>query len=307
MSSPTDFDRDSVRIHTPSKKGHTALDESFFHAEGSGAGGKRRVNQIFDEYTHTSNSSSNIYNNTDSGTFRSEKSLPKSKKMIDQIFNEETPLMQNDVPSEDGMPDDQITWKGEIKSIVRDTSPLILSALLECSLSTASIIAVGRLGTIELGAASIASMLANFTGYMIYHGLATALDTLCVQEFDTGMHHLVSIHFQRMAYLLLIVTVPIIVLWSFAEQILPHILSNEETAILAGQYLRIVAWGAPGYAMFEAGKRYIQAQGVYSASSYVLSVCAPLNAFLNWFLIWVCPSGPSCRIVLTSNLIRIAD
>ncbi|KAJ5386743.1 hypothetical protein N7509_009284 [Penicillium cosmopolitanum] len=283
------------------------IDETFFHAEGSGAGGKRRVDHTFNEYTITTNSSSNlVYGLSDAGgIFCSEKSLPKVKQSTDQIFNETTPLIHNDSLGDDLLDDDgdndgngngegngdEVLWKGESKCLIRDTSPLALSALLECSLSTVSIIAVGRLGTIQLGAASMASMLANFTGYMIYHGLAAALDTLCMQEFDTGMLHLVAIHFQRMVYLLLIITVPIIVLWSYAEQILPNILSNEETAILAGRYLRIVAWGTPGYALFEAAKRYIQAQGVYSASSYVLSVCAPINAFLNWFLVWYCELG----------------
>lgn len=58
-------------------------------------------------------------------------------------------------------------------------------------------------------------------------------------------------------------------------------------AILAGQYLRILLIGAPGYACFESGKRYLQAQGLFSASLYVLLICAPVNAFLNWLLVWV--------------------
>lgn len=292
------------------------IDETFFHAEGSGAGGKRRVDNTFNEYTITTSSSSSnlVYGPGHSdagGIFCSEKSPPKVKQTTDQIFNESTPLIHDspgdDLPNDDNYDGNEVSWRRESKRLIQDTSPLALSALLECSLSTVSIIAVGRLGTIELGAASMASMLANFTGYMIYHGLAAALDTLCMQEFDTGMLHLVAIHFQRMVYLLLAITVPIIVLWSYAEQILPNILSNEETAILAGRYLRIVAWGTPGYALFEAAKRYIQAQGVYSASSYVLSVCAPINAFLNWFLVWVCLSNTAFLTALTANYTSTAN
>lgn len=322
MSSPTDFDRDSVRIHAPSHKYRAAIDESFFEAEekheatinesffktqgnhgatinesffeaeGSGAGGKRPVYRTFSEHTstHPDFPPSRVFTDADPFVTSSEKNSLKGKHLKEEAFNEETPLIQNNEP-EDRRPDEHITWKRETKDIGRDTLPLILSALLECSLSTASIIAVGRLGTIELGAASVASMLANFTGYMIYYGLTSALDTLCVREFDNGMHHLVSVHFQRMLYLLLIVTVPIIVLWSFAEQILPRVLSDKEVASLAGRYLRIIAWGTPGFALFESGKRYIQAQGVYSASPYVLGVCAPVNAFLNWLLVWKCGLG----------------
>ena len=321
MSSPTDFDRDSVRIHAPSRHNRAPIDESFFEAEcnhrttnnenffeseenrrtttnesffkaeGSGAGGKRPVYRTFSENTstHPDFPISRVFTDADPFVISSEKSFSKGKCPKEEISNEETPLIPNN-GSGDRRPDEHVSWKRETQDIGRDTLPLILAALLECSLSTASIIAVGRLGTIELGAASVASMLANFTGYMIYYGLTSALDILCVREFDNGMHHLVSVHFQRMLYLLLIVTVPIIVLWSFAEQILPRILSDKEVAILAGRYLRIIAWGTPGFALFESGKRYIQAQGLYSASPYVLGICAPVNALLNWILVWVCHS-----------------
>ncbi len=63
---------------------------------------------------------------------------------------------------------------------------------------------------------------------------------------------------------------------------------EKDVAVLAGRYLRIVLIGAPGYATFESGKRYLQAQGLFSASLYVLLICAPLNAFMNWLFVWVC-------------------
>lgn len=57
-------------------------------------------------------------------------------------------------------------------------------------------------------------------------------------------------------------------------------------AVLAALYLKIILIGLPGYACFESGKRYLQAQGLFTASLYVLLICAPLNAFLNWLFVW---------------------
>lgn len=65
------------------------------------------------------------------------------------------------------------------------------------------------------------------------------------------------------------------------------IIPEPELAVLAGLYLRILTIGAPGYALFEAGKRFVQAQGIFAASTYVLMICAPLNALLNYVLVWV--------------------
>jgi len=38
--------------------------------------------------------------------------------------------------------------------------------------------------------------------------------------------------------------------------------------------------GRPGYALFEATKRFLQAQGIFGASTVVLFVAAPINAVL---------------------------
>jgi hypothetical protein len=91
----------------------------------------------------------------------------------------------------------------------------------------------------------------------------------------------------RMIYFLLVVTIPIATLWYYSEHILAKIVPEKRVAEMAGLYLKVALLGLPGYACFESGKRYLQAQGVFSASLYVLIICAPLNAFMNWFFVWV--------------------
>lgn len=130
-------------------------------------------------------------------------------------------------------------------------------------------------------------MSANITGYAVYQGLATSLDTLCAQAYGSGKKKLVGLQMQRMIYFLWLLTIPIGIIWLLADRILMIIVPEADVARLAGLYLKVVLLGAPGYACFEAGKRFMQAQGLFSASLYVLLVCAPLNAFLNWLFVWV--------------------
>src|SRR5690348_10707261 len=99
-------------------------------------------------------------------------------------------------------------------------------------------------------------MSANITGYAIYQGLATSLDTLCAQAYGSGRKKLVGLQMQRMIFFLWTITIPIAVVWIFAENILLVIVPETEVAKLAGLYLKVVLIGAPGYACFEAGKRY---------------------------------------------------
>ncbi|RAK97524.1 MATE family efflux transporter [Aspergillus ibericus CBS 121593] len=202
----------------------------------------------------------------------------------------------------------QTTWKREAQVIGKNAAPLVVTFLLQYSLTVASIFTLGHLGKKELGAVSLASMSASITGYAVYQGLATSLDTLCAQAYGSGRKKLVGLQMQKMVFFLWAISIPIIVLWFFADRILIHIVPEEEVAMLAGLYLKVVALGAPGYACFESGKRFVQAQGLFSASLYVLLICAPLNAFMNYLFVWQFGwgfVGAPIAVAITDNLMPL--
>ena len=202
----------------------------------------------------------------------------------------------------------QTTWQREAKVLGRYSLPLMVTFVLQYSLTVASIFTVGHIGTAELGAVSLASMSANITGYAIYQGLATSLDTLCAQAYGSGRKKLVGLQMQRMIYFLWAITIPIAVIWVLAERILLFIVPEPKVAELAGLYLKVVLAGAPGYACFESGKRFVQAQGLFSASLYVLVFCAPFNAFMNWLFVWKLKMGfigAPIAVAITDNLLPL--
>ncbi|MCJ1344112.1 hypothetical protein MMC31_002315 [Peltigera leucophlebia] len=178
------------------------------------------------------------------------------------------------------------TWQRESKVLLRYASPLVLACVLQYSLSAAIIFCVGYLGKVELGAVSLGNMTANIIGYAVYQGLATSLDTLCPQAYGSGRKKLVGLQAQRMVYFLWCITIPIGIIWLSAGSILIRIVPEPDVAVLASRYLKITLIGAPGYAFFESGKRYFQAQGLFSASLYILLTCAPLNILMNWLFVW---------------------
>ena len=180
----------------------------------------------------------------------------------------------------------QTNWRREAKVLVQYSAPLMLTFILQNSLTLTSVFTVGHIGKIELGAVSLGSMTANITGYAVYHGLATSLDTLCSQAYGSGRKKLVGLQLQRMVFFLWAITIPIAAIWLAGGRILAAIVPEKETAELAGLYLKVLIFGAPGYALFESAKRYVQAQGRFAATMYVLLICAPLNVFLHWLLVW---------------------
>lgn len=202
----------------------------------------------------------------------------------------------------------QTTWQREAKVLAKYSRSLIVTFILQYSLTMASIFTIGHIGKVELGAVSLATMTANITGYAVYQGLATSLDTLCAQAYGSGRKKLVGLQLQRMVYFLLVITIPIGVIWLSAEPILAAIVPEKETARLAGIYLKVLLVGAPGYAAFESGKRFVQAQGLFSANLYVLLICAPINAFMNWLFVWKLKwgfVGAPIAVAITDNLLPL--
>ncbi|KAL2126953.1 hypothetical protein VTI74DRAFT_11561 [Chaetomium olivicolor] len=199
------------------------------------------------------------------------------------------------------------TWQREAKTIATYSRSLIVTFLLQYSLNVASIFAVGRLGTLELGAVSLASMTASITCYAPVQGLATSLDTLCAQAYGSGHKHLVGLQLQRMTYFLLLLLIPISVVWLNAEPILATMI-EKESAALAATYLRIILFGTPAYACFEGGKRFVQAQGLFQATTYVLLVAAPANALMNYLFVWKFGwgfKGAPLAVAITQNMLPL--
>jgi MATE family multidrug resistance protein len=199
------------------------------------------------------------------------------------------------------------TWQREAKTIAVYSRSLIVTFLLQYSLNVTSIFAVGRIGTLELGAVSLATMTANITCYAPIQGLATSLDTLCAQAFGSGHKHLVGLQLQRMTYFLLLMLIPISVVWLNAEPILA-LMIEKESAALAATYLRIILPGAPAYAAFEGGKRFVQAQGLFHATTYVLLIAAPANILMSWLFVWKFGwgfKGAPLAVAITQNMLPL--
>ncbi|KAK6456169.1 ethionine resistance protein [Scheffersomyces xylosifermentans] len=214
------------------------------------------------------------------------------------------------ISNHDIAPEPETNFETEVKVLLYYSAPLILTFLLQYSLTVASVFSVGRLGPSELAAVSLSSMTANISGYAIIQGVSTCLDTLCAQAYGRKDFNTVGLHFIRCNYLLLLLFLPMFCFWVFgAEPTLLAIIGDDEAQLchLAATYLRILSFGLPGFILFENAKHFLQSQGVFHASTYVLIICAPLNAFLNYLLVWdknigIGFSGAPLSVVITNWL-----
>lgn len=179
------------------------------------------------------------------------------------------------------------TTNEEIRFIVKSSLPLVVTFLLQYLVSVLSVFAAGRLGAKELAAVSLAITTFNITGLAIYQGMATSLDSFCSQAYGAGMPHKVGLYFQRCSMIMVALTVVLLLpIWWFSGPIIKALVGDEELAMMCQTFLRILTFGAPGLLFFETGKRFLQAQHIFDATTYILLIVAPINFLLNWLLVW---------------------
>ncbi|KAM5341479.1 hypothetical protein ACJ41O_014510 [Fusarium nematophilum] len=203
------------------------------------------------------------------------------------VFHDETsPLLPRTPDTQqsgvDEASDIHTLW-AEARLLCQYSLPLVATYLLQYSFTVITTVVAGHLSELDLAAASIGLTTMNIIGFAIFEGMATALDTLCAQAYGSGRLTGVGLHIQRMLVLMVAVMVPVGAFWLCSHWILPLLVPQRDLALKAASFLRVSLVGLPGYAFFEAGKRFLQAQGDFGPGMAVLIICAPVNAFLSWF------------------------
>lgn len=177
------------------------------------------------------------------------------------------------------------TLHREVRKLFRYSVPLLITFFLEQMFSLVCVVFVGHLGKEELAAVSMASMTSTIV-LTIFEGIATSLDTLCPQAYGAGQYKHVGIHTQRCSLFSLVLFVPAALIWFFSGYLLSFILEDEKVILLTQKFLRVLILGGPPYILFENGKRFLQAQGIFDAGTYILFITAPLHILLSWTLIY---------------------
>lgn len=176
--------------------------------------------------------------------------------------------------------------KDEARYILNSSTPLIVANFLQYFLSVIAVFSAGKIGPKELAAASLGLCTFNITGLALYQGIATALDSFCSQAFGSGRPQLVGLYFQRCSAMMISLTFLLGFIWWLSGSILHLFIDDGELVNMTQTYLRVALFGAPGLVFFETGKRFLQAQNIFNASTMVMLVTAPLSYFLSWILVW---------------------
>ncbi|KAI1101046.1 MATE efflux family protein [Jackrogersella minutella] len=228
--------------------------------------------------------------------------IPDDDEVAQNCHTETTPLLSDSQPLETGTDG---SWGSELWLLLQYSVPLIFTYLLQYSYSVITTFVAGHLSADALAAASIGMTTMNIVGFATIEGMATALDTLCAQAYGSGNHHGVGLHVQKMLLLMALAIIPIGAVWVCSPWILSLFVRQHHLAVMAGSFLRVSLIGLPGYASFEAGKRFLQAQGDFKAALFTILICTPINALLSWLFVFrlgMGLDGAALGVALTNNL-----
>lgn len=180
----------------------------------------------------------------------------------------------------------------EFLVLLKGSTPVILAYALQNSLQTISVVIVGRLSPEALAVAAFSYMFAMATAWLIGMGGTTAIDTIASASFTGSKNKQdLGIILQRAFFILGLFYIPVAILWFFSEPVFKALGQEDFIARDSADFLRVLIPGGLGYIYFECMKKYLQAQEIMRAGTYVLLITSPINAGLNYLFIYTFDIG----------------
>jgi MATE family multidrug resistance protein len=203
-------------------------------------------------------------------------------------MDENSPLLADGHPPVDKQ--ENLTYASELSKLARNMFPIAISFGLQNIVQAFSVLTVGHLGTLELGAASYGYMFATCTGSMLAIGGTTALDTLCSQAYSeskiSSNSHILGIYLQRGTMILVIMFLCLIApVWWFSADIFIALGQEKEFAITTATFLRILIPGGFFQIVAECVKKFLQVQGESDAVGWNIALAALIGCAANYVLV----------------------
>ncbi|KAJ6093548.1 Multi antimicrobial extrusion protein [Penicillium sp. IBT 16267x] len=180
----------------------------------------------------------------------------------------------------------------ECWQLLKDSIPVIFGYTLQMSLQTTTAIIIGQSSPMNLAVAAFAQMFALVTGWMIALGGTTALDTISSSTF-TGSENKydLGILLQRALFVLSMFFIPVAILWAGSDSVFRALGQDPELSYLSSQYLTVLIPGGLGYIFFEVMKKYLQAQGLMRAGTYVMLIVLPCHIAMTYVFCYTLDIG----------------
>lgn len=117
-------------------------------------------------------------------------------------------------------------------------------------------------------------------------GMGSALDTFCGQSYGAKQYHMLGVHKQRAMIVLLLTSVPLALIWTYAAKILLFFGQDPEIATEAGSYARFMTPSIFAYGLLQCHIRFLQAQNNVLPMMVSTGITTLLHILVCWTLVF---------------------
>jgi MATE family multidrug resistance protein len=183
----------------------------------------------------------------------------------------------------------------EMRATIAVASPLAAANLAQMAMGFTNTVMVGGLGSAALAAAGLGASL-YFTITVICQGVLSAVAPLAAHAIGAGDHqtagHIAGAGFIIAAFL----SMPVVAVLMLAGRLLVGVGYDPVLAEEIGRFLRAIVWAAPAVLGFAVLRSFLVAASHSRAVMAAIVLCIPMNAGLNWMLIFGRLEAPALGI-----------
>jgi MATE family multidrug resistance protein len=173
----------------------------------------------------------------------------------------------------------------EVRATAAVAGPLAAANLAQMAMGFTNTVMVGSLGSAALAAAGLGASL-YFTIAMVCSGVLTAVAPLAAHAIGANDPPRAGQIAGKGLVLAALLAVPVIAMLLAVPGLLVALGYDTVLAAEIGRFLRAIAWAVPAFLGFAALRSFLVAASHSRTVMIALILCVPLNAGLNWILIF---------------------
>jgi multidrug resistance protein, MATE family len=183
----------------------------------------------------------------------------------------------------------------ETRATIAVAGPLAAANLAQMAMGFTNTVVVGSLGSAALAAAGLGASL-YFTVALVCSGILTAVAPLAAHAIGAGDNRRAGRVAVAGLVLAALLAVPLVAALLLADRLLIALGYEPALAAEIGRFLGAIAWAAPGFLGFAVLRSFLVAASHSRTVMIALILCIPMNAGLNWVLVFGHLGAPALGI-----------
>ncbi|CAL5034272.1 unnamed protein product [Urochloa decumbens] len=141
-------------------------------------------------------------------------------------------------------------------------APMVATSMAYYAIPLISVMYAGRLGDLQLAAATLGNSWGTVTGIALMTGLSGSLETLCGQGYGAKSYRMLGVYLQASMVTSALFSVLVSLLWLYSEPVLVFLRQDPEVSRLAAVFLRYSVPAQFAYGLIQCTLRFLQTQSV---------------------------------------------